>query len=184
MLLAAVGSVSLILTGCASAGDGDDTGTPDAVAEVAETTDAASGTEAADSTDSSDSDGSTDAAGSGAATARIDGVDFTFDLSVCSIGDEDTVAYGPGTSSTGEDAYLDIDFVFVDDNWEGEVRIDLGATTQSDSSDSFYLFTTHREDGDKLIGNIAMMSMFSATGTYWVDGGQDKVDGNVEVDCS
>lgn len=172
-LLVTFCSFPLLLTGCAAEDGGADHTPADVSPEAEETTDASGSTDSAAS-----------GTGTGTATAKIDGTDYTFDLAFCAIGDEDTLAHGPGTSSTGEDAYLDIDFVHLDDSWQGEVRIDLGVNTQFSSSDDFYLFTTYRDDGDMIIANIAVMSMFSATGTYWVDGEQTGVDGNLEVNCS
>lgn len=119
----------------------------------------------------------------GVATLKIDGTEYTFDLSFCAIDEDDVLMHGPGTSASGDDAYLDGDFVFLDNSWSGELRIDLGITEQFDSSDEFYLFTTHR-DGDRLIASVPMMSTFSATGDYWVNGEQTRVTGNLEVDCS
>jgi hypothetical protein len=159
-------SIPLLLTGCATGGAGG-------------------GPSPSNSTPGAEQPGGISGSDNsrGTATAKIDGIDFAFELAFCAVTEDDTLIHGPGTSSTGEVAYLDIDFQYINGNWDGEVRIELGIDTQFASSDDFYLFTTHRDAGDKLIANIAPMKMFSATGTYWVDGEQQGVKGNVEVDC-
>lgn len=174
-LLVSACSLPLILVGCAAEGTDAGNAPTNTMPEVEE---------AVETTESSD-EASTPSisAADGTATANIDGVDYTFDLAFCAIGDEDTLVHGPGTSSAGEDAYLDIDFQYFDDSWHGEVRIDLGISDQFDSSDDFYVFTTYMERGDKLIANMAVTSMFQATGTYFLRGEEPGVDGDVLVDC-
>lgn len=174
-LLVSCCSIPLLFTGCAA--ESTDAGQTQA--------DTAPGfEEMTGESELTGSSGSSEPVSGGTATATIDGVDFTFDLAFCAIGDEDTLAHGPGASNEGEDAYLDIDFQSLDDTWHGEVRIDLGISEQFDSSDNFYVFTTYRDDGDKLISNIAATATFSATGTYWTNGEQPGVDGSIEIDCS
>jgi hypothetical protein len=159
-------SIPLVLTGCAAGGN---------VGGGAPTNNEPGAEQPGSNTGSGGSKGT--------ATATIDGTDFTFEPAFCAVTDEDTLIHGPGTSSTGEDAYLDIDFVYLDGKWSGDVRIKLGVKTQFSSPDDYYLLTTYHDMGEKLIANSAATNMFSATGTYLVSGNEPGVNGKVEVNC-
>lgn len=94
------------------------------------------------------------------ATLLLAGESITFELQFCSIDDTDSVAHGPGVSDvSGEPSYLSVEFAREGSVSTGEARVDLGATTQFQSMDDFYVFTTaylpgeysFTVDGDSLV---------------------------------
>lgn len=173
--IAAFLTVPLLLLGCAAEAAPspaapealtDSDGSPDATGS--DTADAAPGSSA-----SADSDSS--------ATLTIGGTTYAVDLRFCSIAEEDVLMHGPATSDDGDPAYVDVDFTWLDDEWFGEVRIDLGVSEQFASSDEFSVFSTAKE-GTKLIASVPSMSMFEVTGGFWHNG-KTPSDGTFAADC-
>lgn len=86
---------------------------------------------------------------SGTASLVMAGESFSFSLQFCSINDTDALAHGPGQGNeSGEGVYLNVDFTEYDGSVTGGLRVDFGATSQFQSSENFYGFTTEYYAGD------------------------------------
>lgn len=98
---------------------------------------------------SNDEQTSSESTQEGLATLKLSEDAFSFEIAFCSIDDTDIMIHGPGNSdASGEPAYLSIDFVREADFTTGDARVDLGATTQFESTDDIYVFTTEYQAGD------------------------------------
>lgn len=122
-LVASALAAAVALSGCAlspvseGAGTTSDDSTPDGAERAGEP-------------------GATGGASHGTAQISAGDQDFTFELALCMISDEDVLVHGPGSNDdTAEVAYLDIDFTTVSSVMAGELRIDLGTDQHLDSSD-------------------------------------------------
>ncbi len=115
--------LALACGACAAPAGGEDTAPPDSEADSGSST-------------------------AGIARLVLDDATFTFTLAHCSVTATDALAHGPGQKEgTEEPVYLDVDLV-LDGTTTGGVSVDLGATSQFESSDEAYAFDTEYFAGD------------------------------------
>lgn len=123
-------AVSLLLTGCVApplAGPGDAVPSVEPTGPVAD--DEWLGPETGDVGDVKD-----------AASVSMAGQQFEFELSFCSVTEEDVLVQGPGRDvDSGEVAFFGVDLVRVDGWLTGELRIELGVDSEFASGDEAFM---------------------------------------------
>lgn len=123
-----------------------------------------------------------DDAYAGTATAVIDGREFTFRLSGCTIYEQSEVELsGPG-AEVGSDtpSHLDGGAMQMDSDAIGEFRIDIGSDGPFDSSDEF-LSLGAPSGGDFTV--VADGDGHLATGNSWDSDGTDLGTGTLRFTC-
>lgn len=168
--IAALAAASmLVLTGCASAEADDGLEAPaDVPAGAAE--------------DDLDAEPADDAS-RGSATFTVGGREFTVQLRMCAVyDDEDVLLSGPATEAgSGQVGYLDGDATMLGAEPYGEFRIDIGADAPMQSTDDFLSMGnssgdtfTFESDGDGYV----------ITASAWNANGDDLGLGTLAFTCS
>lgn len=124
-----------------------------------------------------------DDAAVGTATAIIDGREFSFELTGCTLYQESELEIsGPG-SELGSDtpSYLDGGAMQLDSDPLGEFRIDIGADGPFQSSDDYLAFGAPTGGGDLTV--VADGEGFLATGKSWSSDAADLGTGTLHFTC-
>lgn len=176
-LLAVCALLPLGLAGCAAEKSPGD---------VASDTGSSSGSAAADAADgdaqSGDAPDSPSSNAAGTATLEVGDVTFTATLSACSLYDEGDALFHGSVHDDGNDmiGYLDGDFTGLNDQPEGEVRIDLGASKQLESTDRFVAMGTAK--GNLAVTNFEANNLI-VMGDTWDEEGTMRGVSTLRVQC-
>lgn len=124
----------------------------------------------------------TDDAATSTAIAVIDGREFSFELTGCTVyQDSEVEISGPGAEVDSDtSSYLDGGAVQIDTDAIGEFRIDIGATGPFQSSEEF-LALGAPTGGDFSV--VADGDGYVATGNTWDSNGTDLGTGTLHFTC-
>lgn len=189
---AAVGLITAMIavSGCGSDESADDESAPiddgqaadvDVVSDDDSGSDEAGADENDVGVDVGGDSGAADVTG-GTAGLVVGGTTFDFRIAHCLISDEDILADGPGNTTTadGTPAYFDIDLVQYEGDWMGEVRVDLGAQSQFESTDDIYTLTFGSSENASIEIDGKQVNFH---GDYLTPAGATRESGTMSIYC-